>query len=921
MDLSTHLSAALSGRYEILRELGRGGMSVVFLARDLRLDREVAIKALRPELTQSVGADRFQREIQLVAHFEHLHLLQVYESGTADGVLFYTMPYARDGSLRDLLCKEQQLSLDDVVRITREVAEGVAHAHERGVVHRDLKPENILFVNGHAVVADFGIAHAYSEAGGETFTAYGVAIGTPLYMSPEQAAGEARIDHRSDVYSLGCVVYEMLTGGPPFEGPTTQAVLAKQMHERVPSLQVVRANIPLGMVQAVEKALAKVPADRFATTQQFVQALDAPGRPTRLAYRPRRWRRPLAVTALAAALVPVGWLVWTLIGGSGPPLSSARILAFPVEVSGVAPIAGAELGIDIVTAMTGLLDSWGDMRWLDARDFLQPEDRADVSRLTLRVKRRVARAQGAAYFTSGRLIYGADSARLYLDLYHVHDREPVDRASAVGLPQDYISLGPEAASALLLALLPKDQAAEVPSVAGFSSPAIQAFVQGELAYRRGRFHDAWRHYSAALDVDSLFALAALQAAKALTWIEGSEGLSRAQRFVQQAVRGAEHLAARDRLMALGLRDYLAGDADSALAHLRAARDMDDQRPDAWVAMGLAYRHLIPMEPYQDSLALVHLRRAYDLSPDFAPAVFYLGSRAARGGDIASARRYLSELRQTEADTSELAKLELEVRCASQSPDAIDWRAETLRDVNVVFQMARRFHIGLSNPACAEAGWRAVVQYDTTARPDHRFTATLGLQSLLAAQQRTADVQLVLDGAESASARWMYIVDALAGLDVSHQAESTAVQLRSQLWPRSPTMLWPLAVWDARTGQPDEARTIRDSLEARAARAGATSTDTLLWRSVAAHVALAEGDTTAAVRAFRSLRPTAPRPSLTWQPWLSLGYDWLVLAQLLEARGEYQEALRILTIAQAPGSVSNLTFRPALIALEERIRSQ
>jgi hypothetical protein len=338
-----------------------------------------------------------------------------------------------------------------------------------------------------------------------------------------------------------------------------------------------------------------------------------------------------------------------------------------------------------------------------------------------------------------------------------------------------------------------------------------------------------------------------------------------------------------------------------------------------MAMGQVYRHLVPMEPMQDSLALAALRQAHTLSPDLAPALFYLGSRAARDGDLRSARAYLEKVRQAAPEPSELAKLELEIDCASRSPDGIDWQAATLRDVNVVFQMARTFHIGMSNPPCAEEGWRAVIDHDTTAAPDFRFSATVALQSLLAALGRTHELRAVLDSSEYPSARWLYIVDALAGLEVDDRAEEEAQGLRSRLWPtRSTIGFWPLAVWDARTGRLDEAIAIRDTLEALATAAGASSSDTLLWRSVAAHVLLAEGDTSRAIDALRALRPTAPRPALTWQPWFSLGYDWLVLAGLLALRGEDEEALRILTMAETPAAAANLIFRPAMVALRERM---
>ncbi|MHC4769618.1 MAG: serine/threonine-protein kinase, partial [Planctomycetota bacterium] len=236
-DTLEHLKAALADRYAIEREIGSGGMAVVYLARDLRLDRAVALKVLRPELAASLGVERFIREIEIAGKLNHPNILPLYDSGEADGLLYYAMPYVEGESLRDLLAREQQLPLDEALRITREVADALSHAHAYGVIHRDIKPENIMFQAGHAVVSDFGIARAVTEAGGEKLTQTGVAVGTPAYMSPEQAAGVGTIDARSDVYALGCLLYEMLAGEAPFTGPTAQAIMARHAMDPVPSLR------------------------------------------------------------------------------------------------------------------------------------------------------------------------------------------------------------------------------------------------------------------------------------------------------------------------------------------------------------------------------------------------------------------------------------------------------------------------------------------------------------------------------------------------------------------------------------------------------------------------------------------------------------------------------------------------------------
>ena len=271
-DIAAQLGEALRDRYLLQRELGRGGMATVYLVRDLKHDRLVALKVLHAELAATLGPDRFLREIRLTARLDHPHILPVHDSGEAQGLLWYTMPYVEGESLRDRLRREVQLPLEDAVRIAREIAEALDYAHRHGVVHRDVKPENVLLADAHARVADFGVARALESAGGGQLTETGFTVGTPAYMSPEQAAGAA-VDARTDVYSLGCVLYEMLAGEAPYSGPTAQAILAKRFSDPVPSVRRVREAVPEPLEGTVMKALAKIPADRFQTAAEFAQAL------------------------------------------------------------------------------------------------------------------------------------------------------------------------------------------------------------------------------------------------------------------------------------------------------------------------------------------------------------------------------------------------------------------------------------------------------------------------------------------------------------------------------------------------------------------------------------------------------------------------------------------------------------------------
>jgi serine/threonine protein kinase/Flp pilus assembly protein TadD len=319
------LRKGLVDRYAFERELGRGGMATVYLARDLRHDRPVALKLLHPELAASMGDDRFQREIKLAARLQHPHILTVYDSGETDGRLWFTMPYVEGESLRGRLARERQLPLEDALRVAREAAQALQYAHDHGVVHRDIKPENLMLTrDGNTLVADFGIARALSGGAESRLTETGLAVGTPAYMSPEQASGDRGIDARTDVYSLGAVLYEMLAGEPPYTGATVQAILAKRFTEPPPSLRAARSSVPDSVDQAIRKALAPVPADRFSTVAQFAQALQgtssttsptaptvvtappatpAPAEPPRAVPAPRKRRVPLAASALVLGIL------------------------------------------------------------------------------------------------------------------------------------------------------------------------------------------------------------------------------------------------------------------------------------------------------------------------------------------------------------------------------------------------------------------------------------------------------------------------------------------------------------------------------------------------------------------------------------------------------------------------------------------
>ena len=347
----TAFRSELAEKYRLERELGQGGMATVYLAYDVANDRHVALKVLNPELAASLGAERFLREIEVGRTLLHPNIVGVLDSGSADGKLFYTMPFVEGASLRDKLDREKQLSIDEAIDLTKQIAEALAFAHSKGVIHRDIKPENILLAKGQALVADFGIARAVSVAGGERLTRTGMAVGTPTYMSPEQAMGSKDVTPESDIYSLACMVYEMLAGQPPFTGPTAMALLARHSLDNVPSLKIVRGTVPDAVEDAIVRAMAKVPADRFRSAIDFANALtDNEGAALRRKNSLRNSAIPAATMAevrvagggkkklLIGALVAVPvlaavvWFAWSRTGGAKADSTLAAMEAKNIAV-------------------------------------------------------------------------------------------------------------------------------------------------------------------------------------------------------------------------------------------------------------------------------------------------------------------------------------------------------------------------------------------------------------------------------------------------------------------------------------------------------------------------------------------------------------------------------------------------------------
>ncbi len=382
-EIAEKLKVAIADRYVIEHELGAGGMATVYLAHDVKHERKVALKVLRPELAAVIGAERFLQEIKVTANLQHSHILPLYDSGAADSFLFYVMPYVEGETLRTRIDREKQLGVDEAVALTRAVAAALEHAHKQGVVHRDIKPENILLRDDDPLIADFGIALAVSHAGGNRLTETGLSIGTPHYMSPEQAMGDRELDARSDVYSLGAVLYEMLTGEPPYTGSTAQAIVARVITEEPRSITLQRRTVPPHVADVVHKALNKLPADRFTSAASFAEALITPGYVTPSATQagaaaavqaaPRRSRGAMVGAAAIAGLAAVAAFV---VGRQTVPEPEARVVRFAVADSAFGgPCCGTSFALSPDGRMIAVqrTDAEGQsalsLRALDGNDF------------------------------------------------------------------------------------------------------------------------------------------------------------------------------------------------------------------------------------------------------------------------------------------------------------------------------------------------------------------------------------------------------------------------------------------------------------------------------------------------------------------------------------------------------------------------
>jgi eukaryotic-like serine/threonine-protein kinase len=624
------LRAALGDRYLLEREAGVGGMAVVYLAHDRRHNRSVAIKVVRPELAGALGHDRFLREIELAARLQHPHILPVFDSGVieqdgAASIPYFVMPFVTGESLRQRLVRETRLPLGDAVSLAGEVADALAYAHAQGVVHRDIKPENILLSGGHAVVADFGVAKALERSAAPgiaattpQLTRVGLALGTPQYMSPEQATGGDAVDARADQYSLGCVLYEMLVGSPPFVGATPQAVIAQSLTAPRPHPGKLRPEVPAALEQVVMQSMAADPEARYPDMAAFGAALRGAG--ARGAGRGSR--RTLLAGAAAVAVIAATAGVWVGSRAAGHAVAAGAetIAILPFNATG----PGVEvLGEGMVDLLSTNLQGVGGVRTVDPRAVLrQWSGRGKGGGGGVEQALALGRKLGAGSVVLGSAVSTGNRVRLAADLYSVAG-DRLGRAQVDGAADSVLGLVDRLSVALLRDVWRSREpvpSLQISALTTDSLAALRAYLEGEKAYRHVAFDSALAAYTRAIEVDSTFALAHLRRALVFGWT-GGYGSPQSVEAAAAAFRFADRLQPRERRLLNGYRAFDQGQV-GAIDSLKAFVTEYPDDLEGWYYYGEALFHLRELRPVSADSIIAVFDRVLQVDSSLVPAVIH-----------------------------------------------------------------------------------------------------------------------------------------------------------------------------------------------------------------------------------------------------------------------------------------------------------
>lgn len=885
--------ARFANRYRVDGVIGQGGMATVYRVFDEQEQVQRAAKVLNPDLAAVVGEQRFAREVMILSKLRHERIVPILDSGVHDGLPFFVMPLFNE-SLEARLHRVQQFGVREAVVIIQQVAEGVAAAHREGFIHRDLKPANILFEGDAARVADFGIARAVEGAGADTLTGTGVVVGTAKYMSPEQGAGQ-KVDELSDVYSLACVLYELLAGVPPFSGPT-QTVLARHALETPAPLRPFRPSVTPALDNEIQRALAKVPRDRHPSIDAFAQAIgvavddtsaghasDATGAHT-VRSRSLRW-----MAAAAAVLTLGGAAAWWSTRAKPDGLDDNRIVVFPLATP-VNRGVQAGVGEDVATVIGNAFGRTEPLRWVDGWSALPPNLRSQPGDVTPAQLRDAARSRRARYMLTGRLTPNGDSMAVVLELTDVRGDSLVAERTENGGRAEPWRQALRAANALLPSLIPGTTRDIRADWLNRPPSAIAAFLLGEAAFRRTQTAEALGHYRRALADDSTFATAAFRGAQAASWEhEPARGIA-----LLDSVRGTT-LSTRDLAFAAGLRGYLAGDADSAARSFRRAVTIDPEFAEAWTQLGETYIHLLPNDGANDARADSAFAAARRIDPGAASTLLHPIELRLRALDVAGATPLIDAYERAKPDTLLVQRVRLMRECVSE-PDRTNWTKPAQQSPLPLLVAALSLAAAEAPPACSGRMLSTLLTVDTalTNEADNRRYYALAGRINLAVV--AGDGGAMIREIDEFVARWKFGTSLFllyAPLVPSFEPKARdllrtdAARAGAEWREMSSTVrLWALGGTAVHAGERVLATAAERELRRRA-DSSQTLRDRLMARSIEARLGLSSADSAGAVATLTSLLRTAvPLDQLQWDEALSLAPERILLARTHLARREW-----------------------------------
>ncbi len=911
MDPLVIAGTVLGGRYVIDREIGRGGMATVFVAEDLRQRRRVAVKILRPDVALALGSQRFLSEIEIASRLTHPHILPVHDSGEDAGVLYYVMPYVEGESLREKLTRVGTLPVEEALEITREIADALAYAHGLDVVHRDIKPGNVLLLAGHAVVADFGVARAISAAADERVTSAGFIVGTPVYMSPEQAAGE-RLDGRTDVYALGCVVYEMLTGKPPFLGETPQEVFARHRTARVRPVRELRPQVPAAAAEAIERALSKLPEARFAGARELAEALRAPAQWETAVPRSRRRAGLIALAAVLA--VAAGVAVRADRGVRAD-------LAVPPSIV-VLPLAGDQAGPGAdsrrADAMFAELIGW--MPGLHvAQPGAAPPDMPLANLLTWAGK------QGGRYLLAGSVATEGAGRQVTIDLYATGTGERLSHAVDTTTGPDIGSAVGRLAAGVVRTLAGRERLELGSAGAVLAStnvlPAIGHMLQGQAKFWTGDLDAAAGELRAAIAADSNCGLAYHR----LSVVE-----TRRYDFAAALAAADAGLARTDRLaprwvqLLKAQRYFVLGNGDSAIATFQSAVLDDRDDVDGWFGLGEALFHFAGFSDASPRDSRPAFERMAALDSSFAPIYDHLVDLAVYDGDREAATAFLARIPDDRPGrTTSAAEVALRFGDAAERAAALaTLRTADRKDITeaIIFWARGGFDIRLADTAATFLLGPDRVPDDRVRGAEYR----LATQAALGQWERGLAAWDSVGGSVPFDA-WL-ILAGLAGHPVGARAGPMFDRARADVAAgRTPDFTLPpwseprqgfeaLVFRALAEGSAADTRDLLRRIERAAPAAPSEPGADALRGSLRARLALLSGDTAAAIGELQRAVARIPQSVTANYPLVAAPLQRFLLARLLLARGDTAGSERWRRSFVGTRSVADLLFRAGLDSL-------